>query len=150
MRPTPAETIAGVRTILRDVVEPAVDSEYARARLREIRAVLAQTDWDNAALRLRREVEGLRALLAEIRDWAEDDPERSSAFADLAGEVTGPAGPDQETFSALNDLRAAHAAALVEAADRLAGWTRSRPRDESARELRLRLIGHLAAGPPAR
>ena len=59
MRPTPAETITQIRRLLKDVIEPDLQSDYARSRLREIRAVLAQTDWDDAAA-------GLAATNTEI------------------------------------------------------------------------------------
>lgn len=52
MRPSPSETIAGIRTILADTIAPELTSEHARARLSEIRAVLAAVDWDNAGFTL--------------------------------------------------------------------------------------------------
>lgn len=145
MRPTPAETIAGIRRILRDVVEPEVGSEYARQRLREVRAVLAQIDWDDAALRLRRRDEGLRGLLAETRAWIEAAPERREAFADLLPRLAGPDEPVPEELAELNDAYARHAAALTEVAGRLASWLRAHPEDAGGRELRLRLMRHFAA-----
>ena len=50
MRPSPAEVLAGIRRILKDVIAPEIGSELARLRLAEIRAVLAQVDWNNVAL----------------------------------------------------------------------------------------------------
>lgn len=81
MRPTPAEVISGVRRILADVVDPEVRSEYARARLREVRAVLAQLDWDNAGLGLQSDVARMRQLLRELCEWATAEPVRERHFA---------------------------------------------------------------------
>ncbi|HEY0448697.1 hypothetical protein [Actinophytocola sp.] len=131
MRPTPAETIAGVRRILRDIVAPAVTDEYARTRLREVRAVLAQLDWDDAPLRLRTETETMRGLVAEFRRWA-DEP------------TTRPTTRAPETFAELNATHAEVAAQLAEAASRLDTWCREHPHDEDARALRQRLIRALA------
>ncbi|GLZ15954.1 hypothetical protein Acsp04_61890 [Actinomadura sp. NBRC 104425] len=144
MRPTPAETIAGIRRILRDVVEPEVGSEYARQRLREVRAVLAQIDWDDAALRLRRRDQALRGLLADARTWIEADPARRRAFADLLPQLAGPGEPVPEELAALNAVHARHAAVLTEVAGRLATWLRAHPEDAGGRELRLRMMRHLA------
>ena len=138
MRPTPAEAIAGVRRILRDVVEPEVALDYARSRLREVRAVLAQIDWDDAALRVRRDRDAQRVLLAAVLSWIEGDPARAEALAEPAARL-GESGPaDPETFAEINQARAADAALLVAVADALAAWTRSHPDDDSARELRAR------------
>lgn len=144
MRPTPAETIAGIRRILRDVVEPAVGSEYARTRLREIRAVLAQIDWDDAALNLRRRRDALVGLLGEVRAWSESDPARQGVFDDLAGRMDAVPAPEPESFATLNAAEAAYAAILADVAQRLAAWTREHPEDTEARELRMRLLRHFA------
>ena len=144
MRPTPAETIAGVRRILRDVVEPAVASEYARTRLREVRAVLAQIDWDNAALDLRRRVAALVELLGEVRAWIEADPARRPGFGDLAERLARLPDADQDSFAGLNEAHATCAAIAADLADRLAGWARAHPGDGDARDLWLRLARHFA------
>src|SRR5256885_1945886 len=83
MRPTPAEVIAGVRRILKDVIEPEVGSEYARSRLRELRAVLAQVDWNDAALHLQQECDLLAEQLAVADSWIAAEPARESAFGRL-------------------------------------------------------------------
>lgn len=140
MRPTPAETIAGIRRILRDVVEPEVGSDYARSRLREVRAVLAQIDWDDAALRLREGTQTHRLLLQEVLDWATADPGRPRGLAGLDVPPPDDAGT---SFADLNAARTAVAARLVEAARLLGTWSRAHPDDESARELLLRLLDRL-------
>lgn len=141
MRPTPAETIAGVRRILRDVVEPEVGSEYARARLREIRAVLAQVDWNDAALRMRAETETHQHMLREIDRWAAADPERREQL----GTATMPPLPTSHaSFAELAEVHTAVAGHLTEAVDRLAAWCRAHPTDREARDLRTHLINTLA------
>lgn len=141
MRPTPAEAIAGIRRILRDVVEPEVGSDYARSRLREVRAVLAQIAWDDAVPRVRAETETHRRLLTEIRAWVHAGPERASHFGDVDD---SPSTTDDESFSAVNAARADVAARLCAAVGRLDEWCRAHPDDHGARELRLRLIRTLA------
>lgn len=141
MRPTPAETIAGVRRILLDVVEPEVGSEYARARLREVRAVLAQIDWDDAALHLRTATQRQVELLDELRDWAAA-PERVGFGA------VGTVGPAEgASFAELDAAHTEVAATLVRAVRQLGEWLRDHPDDGQARWLHLRLVRALAAEP---
>ncbi|NMH98227.1 hypothetical protein [Pseudonocardia acidicola] len=153
MRPTPSETIAGIRAILKDVVEPEVGSEYARSRLREIRAVLAQIDWNDAWAHVRRRDREIRGLLTEVREWIEADPERADRFADLAARIgaarDGSAQDDSaETFAELNACHDADAALLVEAGEALARWGRDHPDagpEESGRELRMHILQRLGS-----
>jgi hypothetical protein len=144
VRPTPAEVISGVRRILRDVVEPEVGSEFARSRLREVRAVLAQVDWDDAALQVRRDRDTLRALNAESRAWMLADPARAAAFEGLASPITPSDGPEPEPFTDLNASYAAEAALLAEVSGALARWTGEHPDDIPARQLRRRLAAELS------
>lgn len=144
MRPTPAETIAGVRRILRDVVEPEVGSEYARSRLREVRAVLAQIDWDDAALHLRRQSDAMLELLAETRAWIDADPARAREFADVDLQPPTPAR-GTESFTELNSVRARCGELLANVADRLAVWIRSHPENPDGRKLLMRLMRHMPA-----
>lgn len=141
MRPTPSETIAGIRKILKEVVEPEVHSEHALSRLREIRAVLAQTDWDDAALHLRRRTEATRALLADVRAWIEADPERRTALADVHARLAAERSSVADTFAELNTEHSTAAGHLVEAGRVLAERS---PTDEAARDLRLRVLQQLA------
>lgn len=138
MRPTPAETIAGVRQILRDVIEPELGSEYAKTRLSEVRAVLAQIDWNDSALLLHRETESMRALLAEVAQWAAEDPARGPHFGTAPAATAVPKGP-----LPYEELAAAHqsvAGELAATATSLDNWCIAHPDDESARALRRRLI----------
>lgn len=80
LRPGPAEVVAGVRAVLRDTIAPELTSGHAQARLAEVRAVLAQVDWDEGVLALRDRTNELRAALALGRrvlglpEEANDDP----------------------------------------------------------------------------
>lgn len=145
MRPTPAEVIEGVRRVLRDVVEPEVGSEYARSRLREVRAVLAQIDWDDAALRVREERNRIRDLLSEAQVWIAADDERARALANLDGRLEASPTPQQEPLAEANASRAAEAALLIEVADALAQWIAEHPDADDAQQLRRRLAAGLTA-----
>jgi hypothetical protein len=142
MRPTPAEVIAGVRRILKDVVEPEVGSEYARSRLREIRAVLAQVDWDDAAFHLRRECDSLQDQLVAARSWIAAEPQRLAAFEQVP-QADGSSEP--QTFAELNSARRELAAHLVTVLDALADWIQAHQDDDSARELRTTIAESLRA-----
>lgn len=84
MRPTPAEVIAGVRRILKDVVEPSVSSGYARSALDQVRAVLAQVDWNDASTTLAGEADELIALSARAVEWIGVSDARGERFAEAA------------------------------------------------------------------
>lgn len=146
MRPTPSETIAGIRRILKDLVEPEVRSEYARQRLREIRAVLAQIDWDDALLHLHRRDKAIQGLLTEIREWIDADPGRARDLADLSARLGAVRDEPAETFAEVNARHDANAALLVAAGDALVQWHRDHPDagpDGSGRELRMRILQRL-------
>lgn len=139
MRPTPAELVEHVRRILRDVVEPEVASEYARARLHEVRTALAQLDWDNAGLDLARDTEALRELLAEVASWASSDDERREHFAGELPALTavaaeGPPDP-ADRFATHQDRRTRYAALAVRLVDPMADWLTSHPDDDVATRL---------------
>lgn len=61
---TPNEMIAAVRDLLREVILPELDSELARARLRQVMATLRAVDWDETPLSLLRENQALRQFIA--------------------------------------------------------------------------------------
>jgi len=127
--PTPAETISGVRRILKEVVEPHVSSAYALNRLREVRAVLATVDWDNPASSVLREIETLRRVLAEVDTWVAEDPFREEAFS---GRPTAAPPPwSDRTFAALCAYRDDLARLVIDTHGRLRGWSRTHPRDDT-------------------
>ncbi|WP_280420508.1 hypothetical protein [Nocardia carnea] len=71
MRPLPSEIIAGVRAVLAETIAPELTTEHARSRLAEIRAVLAQIDWDNSGFDLISRTERLSAALRAARRFTE-------------------------------------------------------------------------------
>ncbi|MGQ4599642.1 hypothetical protein [Nocardia sp. R6R-6] len=70
MRPLPSEIIAGVRAVLAETIAPELTTEHARSRLAEIRAVLAQIDWDNSGFELISQTERLSGALRDARPFA--------------------------------------------------------------------------------
>lgn len=144
MRPTPAELVANVRRILRDVVEPEVGSEYARTRLREVRAALAQVDWDDAGLDLARDTEALRALLTECASWVAADDDRRTHFAaqlpELASVAAESPAAATDGFAEHNGRHARYAGIAVTLVDPLATWLRTHPGDTTAADLNRRLL----------
>lgn len=127
VHPTPAETIRGIRQILKDVVEPHLASEYARGRLREVRAVLNSLDWDDPAAGVQREIGVLQQVLDEARAWAADDPDRASGLGDTGG-VEQTAG---SSFAAICAYRDEVAQQVIDANDRLRAWSRAHPGDRT-------------------
>lgn len=71
MRPLPSEIIAGVRAILAETIAPELTTEHARSRLAEIRAVLAQIDWDNSGFELISRTERLSGALRDARPFTD-------------------------------------------------------------------------------
>lgn len=142
MRPTPAELISGVRRILRDVIEPDLSSEYAKARLGEIRAVLAQFDWDDAGIATLRETDALGELLSECRDWMGSEPwfadQRAGLDAALADR------PGDEGLSTCLERKARYDNVVVELIDPIVDWLRAHPDDIDGERIRGRLIAHYA------
>jgi hypothetical protein len=145
MRPTPAETITGVRRILKDVVEPEVGCEYARARLREVRAVLAQIDWDDPGLRMLRRYETLAELATEVGYWIAAEPARVDEFADLTARMPREPTVRPNSFAELAEAHRRVACVLADAITRISDWCRTRPAGTSGARLRDQLILRLAS-----
>ncbi|NKQ57062.1 hypothetical protein HFP15_29750 [Amycolatopsis sp. K13G38] len=140
MRPTPAELISHVRRILRDVVEPELDSAYAKARLAEIRATLAQVEWDDAGLQLARDVTTLRELLSRCRQWIESDEVRKAHFADnLALMASLPHGAIED-FAAGNGTRVRYHEVVIALIDPLEDWLSTGQDDGTGLRLRGELL----------
>jgi len=125
MRPQPSEIIAGVRAILSDVIAPELTSEHARSRLAEIRAVLAQVNWDNAGFLLKARAVALAQGLVEAASWIPPDM---------------PQPPAEDNFEAYQryweDLGVIAAAVL----ERLADHLDRHPEDHSAQADYRRLL----------
>lgn len=140
MRPKPSELIAGVRAVLKDTVLPDLGSEHARTRVVEIRALLAQVDWDDAGFGLVRRNAALADALRECEAWRRADEQRTAAWPPCSvNEVA------EETLDGhlerYEDL-AASAAAVVEA---LGEWIAEHPGDAEARQV-LRAMARALAG----
>jgi hypothetical protein len=135
MRPSPSELIAGVRRVLKEEIEPAVTSEHARARLREIRAVLAQLDWDDATVNLADANDALLSALHSVAEWRDADPARARVFSPIA--LPGVAGRSLAEQQLLADQLAAQAASL---APEFSTWLGGHPHDAEALELRRALL----------
>lgn len=88
MQPTPAEVIHGVRKILKEVIQPHVDSPYALARLAEIRAVLAQVDWDNALYQVMQHNAAVAAIAEEVFEWATSLSDPSPRVVTLRSDIS--------------------------------------------------------------
>jgi hypothetical protein len=150
VRPTPAETIAGVQRVLTEVIAPAVQSDYALARLREIQAVLGRLDWDDSLTHLRRDNSAAARLLASGRLWLDADPSRAAAIAvdreRLDRACTEPDGA--EPFAVHNARAAECAQAAIELASGLGSWLSSHPGDSEARILLDAVRRHYAAPAP--
>ena len=105
MRPTPAESTAGMARILRDTVLPHVDDPHASAQLQQVIAVLGQTNWDDVAFQVMRARDRAIDALAECASWCAGDPTRSAHFSALGvPERTLPSSFD-EVFQQLLSAR---------------------------------------------
>ncbi len=138
MRPLPSEVIAGVRRILKETIAPELTSDHARSRLAEVRAVLAQVDWDDAGFALAARNRVLRDALERIEEWRTADPARTRAFPPLTVRVS----PEDRMTAhqvAYRDL----AAAAVATVDPLADWLAGHPDDVEARDLQRALLAAL-------
>lgn len=118
MRPRPSEIIAGIRTILAETVAPELTSDHARSRLAEVRAVLAQVDWDNAGFVLESKATLLADRLAHAARWV-DDPL--------------PEAPTERSFDAYQSYWEQLGALAVTALDRLTSHLDENPDDAAAR-----------------
>lgn len=140
MRPTPAELISHVRRVLRDAIEPELDSPYARARLAEIRATLAQIAWDDAGLQLASDVGTLRELLLRCRHWIEAEESRRTHFAKTLLELdTLPAGAIED-FATGNSTRARYHEVVIALIDPLEDWLLTGQDDGTGLALRHELL----------
>jgi hypothetical protein len=140
VRPTPSEVVQGVRRILRDVIEPDLTSEHARKQLRQIRAVLAQVDWNDAGFTLAERNRRLADALMDLRRWVEQDTQRMSAFAAAAPALQDIAAPGVATFDSQTEWERRLSAAAVAVVDPLADWLARFPDDRDVHALRRRVL----------
>ncbi|MBA4857503.1 hypothetical protein IU443_12620 [Nocardia farcinica] len=85
MRPRPSEVIAGIRAILAETIAPELTSEHAKARLTEIRAVLAQIDWDGHGFDLVARTAAMSHALHRARGYVDGDLPAPPAEPTAAG-----------------------------------------------------------------
>jgi hypothetical protein len=138
MRPLPSEVIASIRRILKETIEPELNSAHARSRLAEVRAVLAQVDWDDAGFTVAARNRELAAALDRIAAWCADDQQRRAAFPAI------PAVPaDEETLAGQQAAYERLAATAVAVVDPLETWLVKHPDDARARGLRRDLLASL-------
>jgi hypothetical protein len=133
--------VQGVRAILRDVIEPDLSSEHARKQLRQIRAVLAQVDWNDAGFTLAERNRRLAEALLDLRRWAERDTQRSSAFSAATPALRDIAAPELDTFASQAEWERRLSAAAVAVVDPLADWIARSPDDHELHALRRRILG---------
>jgi hypothetical protein len=127
-RPTPGEIIDGVRRILRDIVGPAITSEHAASKLRDVRDVLAQVPWDDLASIEQAHREATAQAVGLALTWRAEDVSRAALFG----------GSDQTPISDDRD-----ASRLADIATELTQWSAKHPADHSAADLRLTLMAAL-------
>ncbi|MGQ4615537.1 hypothetical protein [Nocardia sp. R7R-8] len=128
MRPRPSEVIAGVRAILAETIAPELTSEHAKARLAEIRAVLAQIDWDNRGFDL---ITGTEAVSRELR--------RARGFVD----VDLPAPPAELTTAAYEEYQGRLAETAIVTLHGLRAHIADEPADGEARAIYRALLESL-------
>ncbi|GAA1651721.1 hypothetical protein [Georgenia ruanii] len=138
MRPLPSEVIAGVRQILKETIAPELTSAHARSRLEEVRAVLAQVDWDDAAFALARRNRALADALRRIEDWRSGDPRRAETIPACTVRM-----PKVDSLAAHQAAYAELAAAAVAVVEPMADWLVAHPSNAEARALRGELLAAL-------
>ena len=129
MRPAPQEIISGISRILKETIEPQLTDEHAVSRLREIRSVLAQVDWNDTTTKLGIETESVAAVLENWRGWAEADDARAAEFAAQRArldELTDESrrSPRYETFAALDARHARYGQLVVDVSSATSRWAR--------------------------
>lgn len=89
MNPSPQQAIDGVRRVLSDVIAPALADDVALAAVRDIRALLAQYDWNDVVPDMaERNVAGAR-LVQLCATWLETMPgTAASQLSDAAMAMT--------------------------------------------------------------
>lgn len=127
-RPRPSEVIAGIRAVLADVIAPELTSDHARSRLSEIRAVLAQIDWDDSAFVTKQRALTLARSLQDASEWV---------GASL------PEPPSEESLRAYEQYADALGVAAVDAIERLTVHLDRNPSDVAARSAYHRLLAAL-------
>lgn len=138
MNPTPAEIIDGVRRILKDVVEPHVASPYALSRLAEVRAVLAQVDWNNSLPDIAEHNLTLAKLGQQVLNWLEGLSERPADVESLESALRSLLSDPIATVSSFethNARRKEWDNHMIGSSNILVDWLKVHPDDEQAKDL---------------
>jgi hypothetical protein len=142
VRPTPAETLAGIAAILRTTIAPAVGDAHARSQLHQIVTVLAQLQVHDPIGDLRHADAGLRTLLTTCLAWVDEDPRRPGLVERLA--VTEAA---DDTFEAVAGAHVANRGALERFILQLRAWRLEHGIDDS-HDLDAAIAAHLSGDHP--
>jgi hypothetical protein len=138
MKPLPSEVITGVRRILKETIAPELTSDHARSRLDEIRAVLAQVDWDDAGFVLAARNRSLAEVLGRIDEWRAGDPDRADSIPAFDASL-----PDDDRMAAHQMAYQALATAVVSLVNPLQDWLAGHPDDAQAAVLHRDLLAAL-------
>jgi hypothetical protein len=138
VKPLPSEVIAGVRRILKETIAPELTSGHARSRLEEVRAVLAQVDWDDVAFALAARNRELADALERIEAWRTADPVRSDVIPALDARL-----PREDRLASHQAAYQELAAAAVALVDPIADWLAAHPADHRAQDLHRGLLAAL-------
>jgi hypothetical protein len=128
MRPRPSEIVTGIRAVLADTIARELSSEHARSRLAEIRAVLAQVDWDNAGFALQKQCDSLAAALTQAQQWTRQ---------------AVPVAPTQHSFDAYQQHWEQLATLAVAAQVTLSSHIAAHPDDQPAAQAYRQLLNAL-------
>ncbi|MGV9868196.1 hypothetical protein [Rhodococcus koreensis] len=150
MRPAPQEIISGISRILKDTIEPQLTDEHALNRLREIRSVLAQVDWNDSSIKLGRDTDAVAALLQDWSAWADADETRSAAFAPQRTQIAELLASSDEPlrYEAFAELEARHAQyerVVVDVSSATSQWSRDGKHAEAAAPILQRLREHYSS-----
>ncbi|BAH50740.1 hypothetical protein [Rhodococcus opacus] len=150
MRPTPQEIISGISRILKDTIEPQLADEHALNRLREIRSVLAQVDWNDAAIKLGRDTDAVDALLQDWSAWSDADETRSAAFAAQRTQIAELLASSYESlrhepFAELEARHAQYERVVVDVSSATSQWSRDGNHGDAAAPILQRLREHYSS-----
>jgi hypothetical protein len=147
LRPTPAETIAGIRRALREILETATVDDYARTRLIEIEAVLGRAEWDDAVVQVADENRAAARFVTRGLEWMNSDPRHHAHLGvdrDELDRVLAACRLPVEPLSSHNERGALCRKAVIELAAHLHDWVRAHPGDSEAGELLAQIRAHYA------
>jgi hypothetical protein len=115
MKPTPNQTIDGIRDLLREKVLGHLSSDTATTEVQRILAVLRDIDWNETAFAWLRENTVLTQLAIEAISWIESHAPGSAVLAAPAVSLRQciDAPPIEQTFEAVHARQIGMRAALA-------------------------------------